>query len=309
MIPASTITAWQWGRALRRGSLVFVLAVLVQLAAASAADPARAQEALPSLPPTPCELLGTCPPPPASSPAPTSSPVPASPVPASPGPSTTPLPSPSATPRPKPVGPLPRCSYSDVLTALRGYHDWPLTLLDPIFRVARVYAPPDLVSASRAGLSSRFSVRAVVVDDLRAMVAAARRAGAPLAIQSAYRSYWTQASAFSYWTGRLGRSTALLVSARPGHSEHQLGTTIDFTSQGSGAPWFYADWGRTKAGRWMALNAWRYGFVMSYPRGATATTCYRYEPWHYRYVGIKAAREIHARGDTLREWLWTEGGG
>jgi zinc D-Ala-D-Ala carboxypeptidase len=214
---------------------------------------------------------------------------------------------PSPTARPSPAT-LPRCSYADVRTQLHAYDDWPRTLLDPIFRVATAYAPPDLVPASRAGLSSRFRVRAVIVDDLRALAAAARRAGAPLAIQSAYRSYSMQVSAFSYWSGRLGRSTALLVSARPGHSEHQLGTTLDFTSAGGGAPWFYADWGRTKAGRWLAANAWRYGFVMSYPRGSTATTCYRYEPWHYRYVGREAAERIHEGGDTLREWLWAVGG-
>jgi D-alanyl-D-alanine carboxypeptidase len=54
----------------------------------------------------------------------------------------------------------------------------------------------------------------------------------------------------------------------------------------------------------MRDNAWRYGFVMSYPRGASATSCYDYEPWHYRHVGREMAREVHLSGVTLREWIW-----
>ena len=58
----------------------------------------------------------------------------------------------------------------------------------------------------------------------------------------------------------------------------------------------------------MKANAWKYGWVMSYPKGSKATSCYDYEPWHYRYVGRKEASAIHASGLTLREWLWTDGG-
>ena len=95
-------------------------------------------------------------------------------------------------------------------------------------------------------------------------------------------------------------------SARPGHSEHQLGTTLDFRSYGGSAPWNYADWGRTKAGTWLRNNAWKYGFVLSYPKGKTAQTCYAYEPWHYRYVGRAVAARIHASGLTEREYLWRQ---
>jgi D-alanyl-D-alanine carboxypeptidase len=59
----------------------------------------------------------------------------------------------------------------------------------------------------------------------------------------------------------------------------------------------------------MAANAWRYGFVMSYPRNAFATVCYDYEPWHYRYVGREAAWRIWISGLTVREWLWLNGNG
>ena len=121
--------------------------------------------------------------------------------------------------------------------------------------------------------------------DLRAMASAARKAGARLAIQSAYRSYTTQKSTFAYWVRVSGYSAAIRSSARAGHSEHQLGTTIDFRSYGGSAPWYYSDWGKSKAGAWLRANAWKYGFVMSYPKGKTSVTCYAYEPWHFRYVG------------------------
>jgi D-alanyl-D-alanine carboxypeptidase len=138
------------------------------------------------------------------------------------------------------------------------------------------------------------------------MASAARNAGARLAVQSAYRSYSTQASTFAYWVRVSGYTAALLSSARAGHSEHQLGTTLDFRSYGGSAPWYYTDWGKTKAGAWLKANAWKYGFIMSYPKGKTSLTCYGYEPWHYRYLGRAVAAKVHASGLTLRDYLWRQ---
>jgi zinc D-Ala-D-Ala carboxypeptidase len=201
---------------------------------------------------------------------------------------------------------LPPCRIADVTTASRSYADWSRTVLDPTYRLPTSYAPPDLRSTSTAGLNGGGSVRSLVIADLRAMTSAARAAGARLAVQSAYRSYRTQGSTFSYWVGVSGYSAAIKSSARAGHSEHQLGTTIDFRSYGGSAPWYYADWGKTRAGAWLRNNAWRYGFVMSYPKGRTTVTCYAYEPWHYRYVGRAAAATIRSSGLTLREYLWRQ---
>ena len=105
---------------------------------------------------------------------------------------------------------------------------------------------------------------------------------------------------------KVGYAKALLSSARAGHSEHQLGTTLDLRSYGGSAPWNYKDWGTTKAGAWLKANAWKYGFVMTYPKGKTSVTCYQYEPWHYRYVGRDTARKVRASGLTLREYLWKQ---
>ena len=205
----------------------------------------------------------------------------------------------TATPR------LPACAYLDIKTRFMSLKRWRHTSLDTRLRVGPKYAPDDLVSVSRAGIAGSGRVRRLVIGDLEAMAAAARRAGKPIAVRSAYRSYRDQEATFAYWVRVSGRAAALKTSARPGHSEHQLGTTIDFRSASSTrAPWDYTDWATTGPGGWMKANAWRYGFVMSYPKGKASRTCYSYEPWHYRYVGRTLAARIRDSGLTTREYLW-----
>jgi D-alanyl-D-alanine carboxypeptidase len=210
-----------------------------------------------------------------------------------------------------PLGPvaavtaLPTCRYADVLTKYPYYSTWARTLLDTIYRVPSTFAPRDLRSTAYAGLNSGYYVREFVLADLKAMAAAARSAGARFAVQSAYRSYSTQAAVFKREIEIYGYARALTQAARPGHSEHQLGTTLDFRSYYSTkVPWEYTDWGTTAAGRWLGANAWRYGFVMSYPKNKMAVTCYTYEPWHFRYEGRPIARAVRDTGLTLREYLW-----
>jgi D-alanyl-D-alanine carboxypeptidase len=206
-------------------------------------------------------------------------------------------------------GPLPACRYDDVLTARTDYADWDKTFLDPIYKVADTYVPPDLVLTSDAGISGGGKVRNLAIADLSALRLAARAGGKPVAVTSAYRSYTRQSELFNSDVSRLGYEAALLHTARPGHSEHQLGVAIDFRSKKTSDKSPDGDWANSKAGRWMKNNAWKYGWIMSYPKDKTAVTCYGYEPWHYRYVGREVAAEIMASGLTLREWLWQQGYG
>ncbi len=201
---------------------------------------------------------------------------------------------------------LPSCRVADTLTQQRSYAAWNRTVLDTTYRLTSGYYPGDLRSTVNAGLNSGHRVRAFVIADLKAMARAARAAGARLAVQSAFRSYSTQKSTFAYWSRVSGYSAALRSSARAGHSEHQLGTTIDFRSYGGSAPWYYTDWGTTKAGAWLKKNAWKYGFVMAYPKGKMSVTCYAYEPWHYRYMGRSEAAKVRSSGLTLRQYLWRQ---
>jgi len=201
--------------------------------------------------------------------------------------------------------PLPECTLESKPVKYADYDDWDRTLLDYTYELPEDYAPKDLVSVSRAGVGGRGMVREFVIPDLKRMAAAADKAGAPIEIQSAYRSYHDQLVTFEGWVAQTGEKHALTASARAGHSEHQLGTSMDVRSAGSGKePWSYEDWAATDAGKWMLANSWKYGFILSYPKGESDTTCYMYEAWHFRYVGIEGAREIHDSGVTLREYLW-----
>jgi D-alanyl-D-alanine carboxypeptidase len=206
-------------------------------------------------------------------------------------------------------GPLPACNYDDVLTPYRAYSDWRSTMVDTTFMVNRRYVPPRLTSVAEAGIAGTGQVRAFVIPDLFAMKWAAKRAGNPIAVVSAYRSFDKQSQTFKSWVSLDGYRQALTTSARAGHSEHQLGTTLDFKTAGGRDPWLLNDWGATRAGAWMRRNAWKFGFIMSYPKGAMAKTCYAYEPWHFRYFGRPTAAAIHYAGLTSRQWLWRHGFG
>lgn len=238
--------------------------------------------------------------------APTATPTPvAAPV-ATPRPTITPATPTPATPAPPPPagGSLPPCTYSDALTPHHGLGEWQITLLDTIYHLPSGYAPGDLVDSGSAGVNAGHAVRGLMLEDLRAMAADARAAGSPIQLVSGYRSHAQQKATFDHWVSVGGYEQALRTSARPGHSEHQLGTAIDVSSEGGAAPWEYGDWASTPAGSWMAANAWRYGFVMSYPRGAFDLSCYSYEPWHYRYLGRPLAAQVVGSGLVPRQFLW-----
>lgn len=200
-------------------------------------------------------------------------------------------------------GGVPACRFDDLAASPRAYSDWNKTVLDTIYKLPANYKPPQLVSTKKAGLSGGGTVRSFAIPDLAAMATAARRAGAGLRVVSAYRSYATQVSLYQREVRRYGPKIAMHSVARPGHSEHQLGVTIDFgAARQSGS--VSQTFARTAAGRWMKSNGWKYGWVMSYPSGKTSKTCYYSEPWHFRYVGRSTAAKVHASGYTLREYLW-----
>jgi D-alanyl-D-alanine carboxypeptidase len=164
------------------------------------------------------------------------------------------------------IGPLPECRLADILTVPRDYDDWSITLVDWLLMVEEDYVPPDLVPVSEAGIDGPGLIRAVAIDDLAAMTAAAAAAGTPIAVNSPYRSYQEQVASFNGWVAIDGYDIASTYSQRPGHSEHQLGLTIDFMTQGGGSA-LQGDWATTPSGAWMAEHAWEYGWVMSYPKG------------------------------------------
>ena len=81
-----------------------------------------------------------------------------------------------------------------------------------------------------------------------------------------------------------------------------MGTTIDFTTA-PGVP-LSTRFGDSPPGKWIARNGWKYGFIMSYPKGKKRVSCYSYEPWHWRYFGRDLAGKIHESGQVPRRYLY-----
>lgn len=113
----------------------------------------------------------------------------------------------------------------------------------------------------------------------------------PYIVYSAYRSYLYQSACYS------GND---LYSAKPGYSEHQTGLALDITINNVG---LHPSFGYTDAGIWLNNNAYKYGFIIRYPKNKENITGYLYEPWHIRYVGINAAKDIYFNNITLEEYL------
>ncbi len=206
------------------------------------------------------------------------------------------------------IGPLPECRLDDILTVPRDYDSWSTTLVDWLLSVGKDYKPPDLVSVRTAGLTGSGYVRKVAIDDLRALAKAAAKNGTPIGSWSAYRIYDQQVELFNGYVKAYGYDNAIEFSHRPGHSEHQLGLAIDFMASGANGMLS----GSSATGKWMAKNAWKYGWLLSYPPSKTdpshlwnETVCFRSESWHYRYLGRDLAAKVHDSGLTIREYLWT----
>ncbi|HWM35036.1 MAG TPA: M15 family metallopeptidase [Pseudolysinimonas sp.] len=217
-------------------------------------------------------------------------------------PTPTSTPTPSSTPTERPDGPLKlmfdkrKFSIDDpaslwvVVNKLRP--------LDP-----QNYAAPDLVQTPVKFVNSPV-LRQEAADKIVAMFAAFKaETGKEMQAQSAYRSYDVQVNVYNGWVNQLGQAGADLTSARPGHSEHQTGLAMDISAVPNtcALDQCFAD---TAQGKWLAANAYKWGFILRYPNGMTAITGYEFEPWHYRYVGVELATEMHTTGiKTLEEFF------
>ena len=144
-------------------------------------------------------------------------------------------------------------------------------------------------------------MRPIVAEGLAAMFAAfTAETGEQLLAQSSYRSYDDQVYTYNSCIDNLGYTQAERACARPGHSEHQTGLTIDIAAVGWGCL-IQECFGDMLPGQWLAANAWQYGFLVRYPPGAEHITGFAYEPWHLRYTGVEVTTDMHERGITTLE--------
>ena len=147
-------------------------------------------------------------------------------------------------------------------------------------------------------------------EALQVMLGDCRSAGRKPVLAGAYRSVDDQLVLYDGEVQRLvetgmmpeeAENTVARIIARPGRSEHELGLAVDIVDEDY--PVEDETQATTQTTQWLEENAWKYGFIVRYPRDAEEITGYSWHPWHYRYVGMDAAENIHSLGVTLEEYL------
>lgn len=157
--------------------------------------------------------------------------------------------------------------------------------------------PPDLIWTGSQLMRSEAG------NHMTDFIWGASAAGVPITMVSGFRSYATQENLYNYYVSLYGQRVADTISARPGYSEHQTGLVMDIGTPNANCA-LEACFVNTPAGQFAAANAWRYGFIVRYPQGYDAITGYTYEPWHLRYIGVRAATDMHNRGyQTLEQYF------
>lgn len=126
----------------------------------------------------------------------------------------------------------------------------------------------------------------------------AKKEGYTIIAVSTYRPYEYQKKLYQEYVSTMGSDYAEHCSAKAGHSEHQTGLAVDV----EGSNHDYDDFENSKEFMWMKENAHLFGFILRYPKGKTNITGFKYEPWHYRYVGIEVAKTIYEENLTLEEY-------
>ena len=161
----------------------------------------------------------------------------------------------------------------------------PFYLIDKKHTVSSDYVPKNLIPLKKNELfdidKNNLSLRPEAYEALKKLAEAALKDGVKLTVSSTYRSYEYQKNLFDYWVSVDGLEEAERESARPGTSQHQLGLALDF------APVDDA-FDKTPAGKWVYENASKYGWSLSFPQGYEHVTGYRWECWHFRYIGKPA---------------------
>ena len=161
------------------------------------------------------------------------------------------------------------------------------------------------ISSSESLDNSRgLELRDVAATALEAMAKEMLFQGAgQMFVNSAYRSYDYQLELFIDKVEQYGEADALVRSAKAGHSEHQTGLAVDVSVPAQGCAIMQC-FGDTEAGKWIAENSWKFGYIVRYERDTTSITGYTYEPWHLRYVGTEIARMYASNGIHTLEDFW-----
>jgi D-alanyl-D-alanine carboxypeptidase len=181
-------------------------------------------------------------------------------------------------------------------------------LVDRSHPLSPNYVPGDLVSLWAYEIPTlgggKMLLAREAAEHLGSLGSDATANGEELVVASAYRSYKEQQASHARLISVFG-AAADGMSAAPGHSQHQLGTAVDFTNAAAGYQ-IWMPFAQTSAYWWLEHHAWEYGFVLAYPRGKEEQTGYQWEPWHYRYVGVEDAKRLAKSELSLQEFLERE---
>ena len=173
-----------------------------------------------------------------------------------------------------------------------------LVLVNKNNRLNDDFIPEDLIKLDLNYSNDQKYLRKEAALSFYKLSSDAKKINYRIIIVSGYRSYTYQEKLFEYYVKEKGMNYALMCSAKPGHSEHQTGLAIDV----EGSNLDYDLFEESKEFDWMKKNAHKYGFILRYPKGRENITGFKYEPWHYRYVGKKVATIIYENDITFEEY-------
>ena len=164
--------------------------------------------------------------------------------------------------------------------------------------LTRDYVPKNLESIPLSYARSGMKLVNVAKDAYVEMAKAAEKQKLKLVVTSSYRDYEYQEDIYNRYVKSDGKEAADTYSGRPGFSEHQTGLAVDLYNGKK----LYTEFEDTKEFDWMQDNAYKYGFILRFPKDKDNITGYQYESWHYRYVGKEIAQYIHEHDITYEEY-------
>lgn len=171
-----------------------------------------------------------------------------------------------------------------------------LTLVNKYYYLTQDYIPADLITLNaKYNTGPNNKLKKEAADAFMKMSDAALLDNVIIKNASGYRSYEYQVNLYNNYVNKDGKNLADKYSARPGFSEHQTGLCTDINQIDIGFE-------KTDAFKWLDKNAYKYGFILRFPKNKENLTGYQYEPWHYRYVGTSAAQVIKKENLTLEEY-------
>lgn len=206
-----------------------------------------------------------------------------------------------------------KLDYSEIITRINSNLDYTFykdskvadiskkmyTLINKYNYLEKDYVPNNLVDVTGIYARDKAKLVDVAYENFKKMADDAREKNLTIKITTGYRSYSFQSTLYNNYLKIDGQEKTDTYSARPGHSEHQLGYSCDITDNNNVS---FEEFQYTKEYEWLQKNAHKYGFIQRYPKDKEYITGFIFESWHYRYVGQDIAKYIYENNITYEEY-------